>query len=44
MRKGDVSKLKRLAPSLKKDAGAAKSQADSARLRALAAILEHPAA
>jgi len=31
-------------PSVEKDAAAAKSQADSKRLRALAEILEHPAA
>ncbi len=44
MSKGDVSKLKRLAPSLKKGAGTAKNQADSTRLKALAEILEHPSA
>jgi hypothetical protein len=44
MSKGALAKLKRMAPALTKDAGTAKSQADSVRLRALAAILEHPAA
>jgi hypothetical protein len=44
MSKGALSKLKSLAPSLAKDAGTAKSQADSTRLRALAEILEHPSA
>jgi hypothetical protein len=44
MSKGTLAKLKRMAPSLKQDAGTAKSQADSTRLRALAEILEHPAA
>jgi hypothetical protein len=33
-----------MAPSLKQEAGAAKSPADSTRLRALAEILEHPSA
>ncbi|HLJ30526.1 MAG TPA: hypothetical protein VKY85_27730 [Candidatus Angelobacter sp.] len=42
MSKAALAKLKRIAPSLAKDAGTAKSQADSARLRALAEILEHP--
>lgn len=42
--KSDLSKLKHLAPELKKDAGTAQNQADSKRLRALADILEHPAA
>jgi len=41
---GALKKLKLMAPSLEKDAGAAKTPADSTRLRALAAILEHPAA
>ncbi len=40
--KGTLAALKHMASSLAKDAGAAKSQADSARLRALAEILEHP--
>jgi hypothetical protein len=44
MSKGEVSKLKGMASSLKKEAGSAKTQADSKRLRALAEILEHPAA
>ena len=38
-----LAKLKSMASSLAKDAGTAKSQADSTRLRALAEILEHPA-
>jgi hypothetical protein len=42
--KSTVTKLKNMAPSLIKDAGTAKSEADSTRLRALAEILEHPAA
>jgi hypothetical protein len=44
MSKAALAKLKSMASSLKKDAGTAKSQADSTRLRALADILEHPAA
>jgi len=44
MSKDTLAKLKSMAPSLIKDAGTAKSQADSTRLRALAQILEHPAA
>jgi len=44
MSKGTLAKLKHMAPSLQKDAGAAKSQVDSTRLRALAEILEHPTA
>ena len=44
MSKGELSKLKSMASSLKKEADSAKSQADSKRLRALADILEHPAA
>jgi hypothetical protein len=44
MSKSTVAKLKRMAPSLIKDAATVKSQADSTRLRALAAILEHPSA
>jgi hypothetical protein len=39
-----VAKLKTMGTSLKKDAGSAKSSADSMRLKALAEILEHPAA
>lgn len=42
--KDALAKLKDLASSLQKDAGTAKNQADSTRLRALAEILEHPAA
>jgi len=42
--KSAVAKLKSMASSLEKDAGASKSQGDSKRLRALADILEHPAA
>ena len=44
MNKDATSKLKGMATSLQKDAGGAKDQADSKRLRALAAILEHPQA
>ena len=44
MSKDATSKLKGMATSLQKDAGTAKDQADSKRLRALAAILEHPQA
>jgi hypothetical protein len=44
MSKDATSKLKGVATSLQKDAGTAKDQADSKRLRALAAILEHPQA
>jgi hypothetical protein len=40
--KSDLAKLKKMAKPLKKDAGAAKNQADSKRLRALDEILEHP--
>jgi hypothetical protein len=39
-----LEKLKGMAPSLTNDAGSAKNQADATRLRALAAILEHPSA
>jgi hypothetical protein len=42
--KDALAKLKDLATSLQKDAGTAKNQADSTRLRALAEILEHPSA
>lgn len=38
-----LAELKRMGTSLEKDAGTAKSPADSSRLRALGAILEHPA-
>ncbi|HEY6271866.1 MAG TPA: hypothetical protein VIX19_07725 [Terriglobales bacterium] len=44
MSKGTLARLKHMAPSLEKDAGTAKSPADSTRLRALAEILEHPSA
>ncbi len=44
MSKDTLEKLKRMAPSLAKDAGTAKNHADSTRLRALAEILEHPSA
>jgi hypothetical protein len=42
--KDALAKLKSMATELQKDAGTAKNQADSTRLRALAAILEHPSA
>src|SRR5713101_8292556 len=42
MRKSNMAKLKRMAPSLEKSAAMAKSPADSARLHALADILKHP--
>ncbi len=44
MSKDALAKLKGMAPSLTKDAGTVKDQTDSTRLRALAAILEHPSA
>jgi hypothetical protein len=44
MSKGSMAKLKNMAPDLQKDAGSVTNSADSARLHALAAILEHPAA
>ena len=44
MSKGALAELKRMAPSLAKDAGTVKSQTDATRLRALAEILEHPSA
>jgi len=44
MSKGTLEKLKSMAPSLQKDAGTAKNQTDTRRLRALAEILEHPSA
>jgi hypothetical protein len=44
MSKAELEKLKGMAPALEKDADSAKSAADSTRLHALAAILEHPAA
>jgi len=43
MNQDALAELKNMAPDLIKDAGTAKNQADSARLRALAKILEHPA-
>jgi hypothetical protein len=42
--KGKVSKLKKMAPSVEKSAAAAKTPADSARIHALADILQHPSA
>jgi hypothetical protein len=42
LNKDAVAELNRMASSLKKDADAAKSQADSKRLHALVEILEHP--
>jgi hypothetical protein len=44
MNKGKVAKLKKMAPSLEKSATTAKTPADSARLRALADILNHASA
>jgi hypothetical protein len=44
MNKSKVAKLKKMAPALQKSATTAKTPADSARLRALADILNHPAA
>ena len=44
MSKDAVEKLKSIAPSLQQGAGSGKDPADAARLRALAEILEHPAA
>jgi hypothetical protein len=44
MSKSALEKLKVMAPPLQKDAGAAKTPADSTRLRALAEILAHPSA
>ena len=44
MSKGSLAKLKNMAPDLQKDAGSVTNSADSARLHALAAILEHPGA
>jgi hypothetical protein len=44
MSKAELEKLKSMAPSVAKDAGTAKSPADSKRLHHLAEILEHPAA
>ena len=42
--KDALKALKGMAPSLEKDAGSAKDQADSKRLRGLAEILKHPSA
>lgn len=42
--KRSVAKLQRIAPSLEKSAAAAKTPADSMRMRALADVLKHPAA
>jgi hypothetical protein len=44
MSKETLLKLKSMASSVAKEASTAKSHADSARLRALAQILEHPSA
>jgi hypothetical protein len=44
MSKDALANLKSMAPSLVNDAGSAKSPADATRLKALAEILEHPAA
>jgi hypothetical protein len=44
MSKSNVAKLKRMAPSLEKDAATAKSPADAKRLDALAQILKNPSA
>jgi hypothetical protein len=42
MSKSNLAKLTAMAPSLEKNADAAKTPADSARLHALAEILKHP--
>jgi hypothetical protein len=42
--KGKVKNLQKLAPSVEKSADTAKTPADASRLRALAAILQHPVA
>ncbi len=44
MRKSNMAKLKGMAPSLEKNAAAAKTPADSMRMRALADVLKHPSA
>jgi hypothetical protein len=44
MSKDALANLKSMAPSVASDAGSAKSPADATRLKALAEILEHPAA
>lgn len=42
--KGNVAKLKGMAPSLEKSAATAKTPADSTRMHALADVLKHPSA
>ncbi len=44
MNKGKVAKLNKMAPSVEKSAATAKTPADTARLHALADILQHPSA
>jgi hypothetical protein len=44
LNKSDVGKLKKLSSSVEKDAGSAKTPADSSRMRALAEILKKPQA
>ena len=44
MNKGKVAKLNKMAPSVEKSAATAKTPADTARLHALAGILQHPSA
>ncbi|MGC1636340.1 MAG: hypothetical protein WA744_12870, partial [Candidatus Acidiferrales bacterium] len=44
MNKSKVAKLRKMAPSLEKDATTAKSPADAKRLQDLAGILKHPSA
>ena len=44
MNTGKVAKLKKMAPSIEKRAATAKTAADATRMRALAAILNHPVA
>ncbi len=44
MSKSNMAKLKGMAPSLEKSAAAAKTPADSMRMRALADVLKHPSA
>jgi hypothetical protein len=44
LNKGKLAKLKRMAPSLEKDAATAKSPEDATRLRTLAEILKHQSA
>ncbi len=43
LKQKDVENLKKIVPSLEKSSGTAKSEADTARLQALAAILKQPA-